>query len=449
MSEIHVSCNDQVLKVTTAPIIASGGMNEVKVVFTFCEKWDGFVKTAIFYVDADKPYGAILDENDTCILPWEVYKENGTFYFTVFGEKDNTRRTASVVKYKVGKGVIVDETFPSDPTPDVYDQIIAMLAENKQMTQDFIAEAGASIEAANKATENANAVVQDLEEKRDSGYFNGEKGDPGDKDAVLYTEQTLTEEQKASARQNIGAASNDSTLKKDEEASVSSIKILHSPESSDAIFAEGSIVRNEDSLEVNALTLRGDWEGGIDLDSVIIRNVHAGEQPTDAVNLGQLTEMVGRKKVYELISSVTLEEGDPKGRVTFMEDSNGNPFELTDFIIQANAGFVDGSQSTLYMNVNGGGVIVNGAIPSIGTTLRGFNIYFRQEADGFKRVEYTASMIGTNIYNAQSAIANSRLSPPMVTFVDPAITKIEIFTSTGTTKEWVVGSTFTLYGVRK
>jgi hypothetical protein len=46
-----------------------------------------------------------------------------------------------------------------------------------------------------------------MEEKRDSGYFNGEKGDPGDKDAVLYTEQTLTEAQKTQARENIGAAS--------------------------------------------------------------------------------------------------------------------------------------------------------------------------------------------------------------------------------------------------
>lgn len=164
MSEIHVSCIDQVLKLTETPIIASGGLNETKVVFTFCEKWDGFVKTALFYVDADKKYSVVLDENDICIIPWEVCAENGSFYFTVFGNKGNTRRTSSIVKYKVGKGVVVDETFPSDPTPEVYDQIAAMLAENRRFTEDFIASSGASIEAAKAAQEAADRCDAAAEE---------------------------------------------------------------------------------------------------------------------------------------------------------------------------------------------------------------------------------------------------------------------------------------------
>ena len=155
MSEIHVSVTDQVMKLTQSPTLASGGVNETKVVFTFCEKWDGFVKTALFYRDTEKVYYAIL-ENDTCILPWEVYAENGTFFFTVFGDKDTTRRTAGVLRYKVGKGIVADDAMPSDPTPDVYDQIMALLAKN-------------------------NDIAADLEEKRDSGYFNGEKGEKGDK----------------------------------------------------------------------------------------------------------------------------------------------------------------------------------------------------------------------------------------------------------------------------
>ena len=155
MSEIHVNVTDQVMKLTQSPTLASGGVNETKVVFTFCEKWDGFVKTALFYRDTEKVYYAIL-ENDTCILPWEVYAENGTFFFTVFGDKDNARRTAGVLRYKVGKGIVADDAMPSDPTPDVYDQIMTLLAKN-------------------------NEIAADLEEKRDSGYFNGEKGEKGEK----------------------------------------------------------------------------------------------------------------------------------------------------------------------------------------------------------------------------------------------------------------------------
>lgn len=169
MSEIHVNVTDQLLKVVTAPTLASGGINEVKVVFNFCTKWEGFIKTAIFYRDTEKVYYAVLDENDTCILPWEVYAEDGTFYISVFGEKDDIRRTSTIVRYKVGKGIVAEELMPSEPTPEVYDQII-------QMYQDI------------------RALIQ-------SGGGGGSAGA-----AVLYTEQNLTGTQKAQARENIGAA---------------------------------------------------------------------------------------------------------------------------------------------------------------------------------------------------------------------------------------------------
>lgn len=129
MSVIKVRCTDQVLKIMEAPVVASGGKNEVKVEFDFCEKWDGYAKTAIFYRDINDPYYAILNNKDTCVVPWEVCYEDGNFYFTVFGNKGDTRRTSTTVKYKVKKGVILEDLMPSDPTPDVYDQIMAMMAD--------------------------------------------------------------------------------------------------------------------------------------------------------------------------------------------------------------------------------------------------------------------------------------------------------------------------------
>ena len=168
--------------------------------------------------------------------------------------------------------------------------------------------------------------------------------------------QYLTEEQQTQARGNIGAASKNEIVK---------TAVLY--ESQNLTQEQETTAR----LNINAADLD-------DLQDLKNRFAEAEKRIPTA-------------KTYELIATTTVEEDDPKGRVTFAIDGDGNPFELTDFIIQANAGFVDGNQSTLYMNVNGGGVIVNGAIPSIGTTLRGFNIYFRQEADGFKRVEYTAT----------------------------------------------------------
>lgn len=124
---IRVSCIDQQLKAVASPLLASGGMNEAVVAFDFCEKWDGFAKTGVFYRDEEDVYYSLLDENDECIIPHEVYDEPGTFYFTVFGDKDSIRRTASTLRYKAYKGVVGDAMKPSDPTPDVYDQIMAKL----------------------------------------------------------------------------------------------------------------------------------------------------------------------------------------------------------------------------------------------------------------------------------------------------------------------------------
>lgn len=177
MSVMQVSVTDQVLKIVSAPTIASGGVNETTVEFIFCDKWDGFAKTAVFYRDEETPYYAVLDENDTCILPGEVYAEPGAFYFSVFGVKEDIRRTSLTVKHKVSKGLPAAGLIPSDPTPEAYEQIMSLLAENNEAIKGFTLEAE---EVIGKAMD-AIAIAEDLETKRDNGYFNGEKGEKGDK----------------------------------------------------------------------------------------------------------------------------------------------------------------------------------------------------------------------------------------------------------------------------
>ena len=141
MSEIHVSVTDQVLKVVKSPVVASGGLNEVSVVFAFCELWNGFEKTAFFYREGEDKIPVILDENDACILPSEVTAETGTFYFFVVGVNGATRRTTTNVKYKVVKGAIISEDYPEAPTKDIYDQIMVMFNEtneNKEIMESFV-----------------------------------------------------------------------------------------------------------------------------------------------------------------------------------------------------------------------------------------------------------------------------------------------------------------------
>ena len=153
---IRVRCDDQALKITEAPTLASGGLNEAVVAFAFCDKWNGFAKTGVFYRNDDEPYYSVLDENDTCVVPWEVYAEPGYFSFSVFGDKDDIRRTSVSLKYKVVKGINASAMMPSDPSPDVYDQIMAEVAAT-------------------------NAKANELWEAAENGEFDGERGEKGEK----------------------------------------------------------------------------------------------------------------------------------------------------------------------------------------------------------------------------------------------------------------------------
>ena len=114
MSVIRASVIDQRLKITEAPIVASGGLNETKVAFTFCEKWNGFTKTATFYRDESEVYSIPLDANDTCVVPWEVCNESGSFYIGVYGEKAGVRRTSTTARYKVKRGAAAGGASPSN-----------------------------------------------------------------------------------------------------------------------------------------------------------------------------------------------------------------------------------------------------------------------------------------------------------------------------------------------
>lgn len=124
MSKIILSCIDQELEILESNSIASGGVNEVFVVFNFCSRWNGFVKTAVFYQSKDDVYHQIL-QDDSCFIPWEVLSKSGTVYIGVFGTLNGVTRTSSFVKVKVKEGA--DTRSIKEPTPDVYEQLMSRL----------------------------------------------------------------------------------------------------------------------------------------------------------------------------------------------------------------------------------------------------------------------------------------------------------------------------------
>lgn len=153
---IKAECIDQVLRLTENPLIASGGVDEDVIEFSFGPLWDGFSKVAVMYRNERDVYHVQIADN-RCTVPKEVLQSQGYFYVGVFGTKDGITRTSNVLSYRVEAGAITEGVKPPEPTPSIYESILASV---------------------NSAEELARSVRDDADAGRFDGA-QGPKGEPG------------------------------------------------------------------------------------------------------------------------------------------------------------------------------------------------------------------------------------------------------------------------------
>lgn len=138
---IVANVQDQILRISNLPKLASGGVEEIEVKVEFCSKWDGMGKTAVFYRDKGKVYEVVMVD-DACTIPYEVMTEPGKVYFGVVGVQGTTIRTSEVVALTVHQGSIVAAV--TVPLPDIYAQILtAYGAVNQRLVAEEMNRASA------------------------------------------------------------------------------------------------------------------------------------------------------------------------------------------------------------------------------------------------------------------------------------------------------------------
>lgn len=158
---ITMDCIDQDLIGVDMPLIASGGLHENYVKFSFCPLWDGFVKTAVFYKTVSKPYYMILDNADMCEIPHEVTDDSGTIYIGVFGVNGDVTRTSKVFRYQIKKGAVTGTLLPPDPTPDVWEQLLSAYDRVLDKVEESNSAQSEFINTANKAVYDCNVAKQE------------------------------------------------------------------------------------------------------------------------------------------------------------------------------------------------------------------------------------------------------------------------------------------------
>lgn len=160
MITISLNCVEEKLDFTNIPDIFSGDINSVKLAIAFNSSWDGYGRTAVFYDTTGAPIFKVLDINNECIVPVEVLTKDGKVHIGVIGSNGSEVLTSEIVCFKIGKGAttlsIVDE-----PTPDVWEQILASYGEIVDLVNNLEAELAAKGVTVRYNSENDMIQIQD------------------------------------------------------------------------------------------------------------------------------------------------------------------------------------------------------------------------------------------------------------------------------------------------
>lgn len=138
-TEIIAKVVDQSLQLINLPsVISSGSEGVIQMRIELDDKWTGYGVTAVFYRTYTEVYHVAVT-SDVAIVPHEVLANDGYFYFGLIGVSENTR-TTEVVRVDVKQGAIKEATNVSEePTPDIYDQILASYGVMEQRLNEVIA----------------------------------------------------------------------------------------------------------------------------------------------------------------------------------------------------------------------------------------------------------------------------------------------------------------------
>ena len=115
------------------PFVVENNVNTVTATYTFDTAWDGYTKTALFWTDTVSAIAVLLVDG-ACPFPHEVMATGEPVNFGVYGVTtgdggETLRINSSPLILRLEEGTYRASTAPIDPTPDVYEQIIAIMTE--------------------------------------------------------------------------------------------------------------------------------------------------------------------------------------------------------------------------------------------------------------------------------------------------------------------------------
>lgn len=153
--QIEIEVTGQKIKRLNSPGSVADTFNYLTCHFIFVgEEWDNTVRTAYFENQkSGERYAQIIADDGTCTVPWEALTDKGFVRFSVAGEREDYRITTDVESF-YNSGTIYGGNPSEPPTPDQYDQMIALAEQTKE-------------------------IAESVRRDADEGKFDGDPGEPG------------------------------------------------------------------------------------------------------------------------------------------------------------------------------------------------------------------------------------------------------------------------------
>lgn len=169
---IKLRVNQSEMHFIRKEIVASGAVQAYKVCFVFDDTWAGLKKIALFKA-GDVSIETPLDENDMCQIPWEVLKKHGVDLLIGAVGVDQGVKVLPTIWVNAGMIQIgVGNTNPSIPSPSLYQQLLSMIGDLKNLSTDAKDNLVAAINEVYLKSEHDVAVDQDVDTMLDDVFGN-------------------------------------------------------------------------------------------------------------------------------------------------------------------------------------------------------------------------------------------------------------------------------------
>lgn len=175
MAELILKAEKQLLTIQNQEIIASGDNNVDRCIFEFSDDWTDYTKTGVFYQSKTNVQYAVLESDNTCFIPSAAMAKGGRMYIGVFGIKDTSVMTSTLVTIDIRDGAISGDNVSTEPTDDVFLAIIAQYQKVAELMQTYKDDAEELRKNVTELTENIeidydafkNSVNQALEDQNE------------------------------------------------------------------------------------------------------------------------------------------------------------------------------------------------------------------------------------------------------------------------------------------